>query len=191
MQLLYDRKTTTKSLGPLDYFMRKRSKELKGASGELKASVSKGTSITFLLIDVLNVLDKSFGVSCVTQGDNIMSSELPSANLVTMSSSVPTSYSTKFLMASCNRMDSAISSMIHNNQLGNLCYARLRIAECCIMAKERGHVKPCELQSDNSSEVRVRVIGQGKWRQLVTKVAFIGDYIYEELKSEYFLKPGS
>ncbi|KAL6221652.1 hypothetical protein ACLB2K_005048 [Fragaria x ananassa] len=39
----------------------------------------------------------------------------------------------------------------------------LRLAECCLMAVEKGLVK----NSPSASEVRVYVIGKGKWRQLV------------------------
>lgn len=39
----------------------------------------------------------------------------------------------------------------------------LRLAECCLMAVEKGLVK----NSPASSEVRVYVVGKGKWRQLV------------------------
>ncbi|KAM7263538.1 hypothetical protein ACFE04_001221 [Oxalis oulophora] len=43
----------------------------------------------------------------------------------------------------------------------------LRFAESCIMALEKGISESGNLQSDRS-EIRVRVIGKGKWRQLVT-----------------------
>ncbi|GKV00696.1 hypothetical protein SLEP1_g13344 [Rubroshorea leprosula] len=42
----------------------------------------------------------------------------------------------------------------------------LRLAECCLMALERGLIKASQALSDRA-EVRVNVIGKGKWRQLV------------------------
>ncbi|PON77072.1 N-terminal acetyltransferase A, auxiliary subunit [Parasponia andersonii] len=42
----------------------------------------------------------------------------------------------------------------------------LRLAECCLMALEKGLLKTCLAPADRS-EVRVYVIGKGKWRQLV------------------------
>ncbi|XP_059637888.1 uncharacterized protein LOC132279852 isoform X2 [Cornus florida] len=44
----------------------------------------------------------------------------------------------------------------------------LRIAECCLMALEKGLLKSSVAQSDRS-EVKVHVIGKGKWRHLVTE----------------------
>lgn len=42
----------------------------------------------------------------------------------------------------------------------------LRLAECCLMALEKGLIKKCLAPSERS-EIRVHVVGQGKWRQLV------------------------
>jgi CCR4-NOT transcription complex subunit 10 len=42
----------------------------------------------------------------------------------------------------------------------------LRFAECCLMALEKGLIKT-SLAPSERSEVRVHVVGQGKWRQLV------------------------
>lgn len=42
----------------------------------------------------------------------------------------------------------------------------LRLAECCVMALEKGLIKT-SLAPSERSEVRVHVVGQGKWRQLV------------------------
>lgn len=42
----------------------------------------------------------------------------------------------------------------------------LRLAECCLMALEKGLIKT-SLAPSERSEVRVHVVGQGKWRQLV------------------------
>lgn len=42
----------------------------------------------------------------------------------------------------------------------------LRLAECCLMALEKGLIKTSRAPSERS-EVRVHVVGQGKWRQLV------------------------
>ncbi|KAE7998931.1 hypothetical protein FH972_003424 [Carpinus fangiana] len=42
----------------------------------------------------------------------------------------------------------------------------LRLAECCLMALEKGLIKT-SLPPSERSEVRVHVVGQGKWRQLV------------------------
>ncbi|KAL4654158.1 hypothetical protein ACB092_01G357900 [Castanea dentata] len=44
----------------------------------------------------------------------------------------------------------------------------LRLAECCLMALEKGLVKTSRPLSERS-EVRVHVVGEGKWRQLVTE----------------------
>ncbi|XP_058206895.1 uncharacterized protein LOC131320263 isoform X2 [Rhododendron vialii] len=44
----------------------------------------------------------------------------------------------------------------------------LRIAECCLVAVEKGLAKSSSAQS-NKSEVKVRVIGNGKWRQLAVE----------------------
>ncbi|GAV88197.1 TPR_1 domain-containing protein [Cephalotus follicularis] len=44
----------------------------------------------------------------------------------------------------------------------------LRLTECCIMALEKGLIKANKTLSDRS-EVRVLVIGKGKWRHLVTE----------------------
>lgn len=43
----------------------------------------------------------------------------------------------------------------------------LRIAECCLMALEKGLLK--SIGVPNGSEIRVNVIGKGKWRQLVVE----------------------
>ncbi|XP_019150646.1 PREDICTED: CCR4-NOT transcription complex subunit 10-like isoform X2 [Ipomoea nil] len=43
----------------------------------------------------------------------------------------------------------------------------LRIAECCIMAFEKGLITYDSLVSSNKSEVMVHVVGKGKWRHLV------------------------
>ncbi|KAE8689031.1 36.4 kDa proline-rich protein-like [Hibiscus syriacus] len=42
----------------------------------------------------------------------------------------------------------------------------LRLAECCIMAVEKGLVKGSQTPSDRS-EIRVNVIGKGRWRKLL------------------------
>ncbi|GLT29674.1 hypothetical protein SLA2020_045250 [Shorea laevis] len=42
----------------------------------------------------------------------------------------------------------------------------LRLAECCLMALEKGLIKASGAPSDRS-EVRVNIIGRGKWRQLI------------------------
>ncbi|XP_021276010.1 CCR4-NOT transcription complex subunit 10 isoform X2 [Herrania umbratica] len=42
----------------------------------------------------------------------------------------------------------------------------LRLAECCLMAVEKGLVKGSRASSDRS-EIRVSVIGKGRWRQLL------------------------
>ncbi|XP_071723618.1 LOW QUALITY PROTEIN: uncharacterized protein [Rutidosis leptorrhynchoides] len=47
----------------------------------------------------------------------------------------------------------------------------LRLAECCIMATEKGHIK----SGGSQSGVKVRVIGKGKWRQLVTEDGISGN----------------
>ena len=44
----------------------------------------------------------------------------------------------------------------------------LRLAECCLMALEKGLLKSTET-SIHESEFKVQVIGQGKWRQLAAK----------------------
>ncbi|KAJ4959212.1 hypothetical protein NE237_026323 [Protea cynaroides] len=44
----------------------------------------------------------------------------------------------------------------------------LRIAECCLLALEKGLLKSCE-SSTNGEEVRVHVVGNGKWRQLLVE----------------------
>lgn len=44
----------------------------------------------------------------------------------------------------------------------------LRLAECCLMALEKGLIAPGRSPSDGS-EVRVHVIGKGKWRHLVVE----------------------
>lgn len=46
----------------------------------------------------------------------------------------------------------------------------LRIAECCLMALEKGLLQSCGAQS----EVRVHVIGTGKWRQLALEDGISG-----------------
>ncbi|KAH7855953.1 hypothetical protein Vadar_030954 [Vaccinium darrowii] len=50
----------------------------------------------------------------------------------------------------------------------------LRIAECCLMAVEKGLVKSSSAQS-NRSEVKVHVIGNGKWRQLAIEAGSSGN----------------
>lgn len=47
----------------------------------------------------------------------------------------------------------------------------LRLAECCLMALEKGLVAPGRSLSDGS-EVKVHVIGKGKWRYLVMEDGF-------------------
>ncbi|KAI3446872.1 hypothetical protein Pfo_003537 [Paulownia fortunei] len=44
----------------------------------------------------------------------------------------------------------------------------LRIAECCLMALEKGLIKSNSSASDRS-DIRVNVIGKGKWRQLAMR----------------------
>ncbi|KAL2482724.1 Tetratricopeptide repeat (TPR)-like superfamily protein [Forsythia ovata] len=44
----------------------------------------------------------------------------------------------------------------------------LRIAECCLMALEKGLMKSIPSSTDRS-DIRVNVIGKGKWRQLAVK----------------------
>lgn len=41
----------------------------------------------------------------------------------------------------------------------------LRLAECCLMALEKGLIKP-GVGHSNESELNIRVIGEGKWRRL-------------------------
>ncbi|MCD7466472.1 hypothetical protein HAX54_003221 [Datura stramonium] len=43
----------------------------------------------------------------------------------------------------------------------------LRVAECCLMALEQGLLKSSGVAASDRSEVKVHVVGQGKWRQLV------------------------
>lgn len=43
----------------------------------------------------------------------------------------------------------------------------LRIAECCLMALEKGLLKASGGAASDRSEVKVHVVGKGKWRQLV------------------------
>nr|XP_016448045.1 PREDICTED: CCR4-NOT transcription complex subunit 10-like [Nicotiana tabacum] len=43
----------------------------------------------------------------------------------------------------------------------------LRIAECCLMALEKGLLKASGTAASDRSEVKVHVVGKGKWRQLV------------------------
>ncbi|CAL5438911.1 unnamed protein product [Camellia sinensis] len=50
----------------------------------------------------------------------------------------------------------------------------LRIAECCLMALEKGLVKSVVSHSDRS-EVKVHVIGKGKWRQLALEDGISGN----------------
>ncbi|GFY99713.1 tetratricopeptide repeat (TPR)-like superfamily protein [Actinidia rufa] len=50
----------------------------------------------------------------------------------------------------------------------------LRIAECCLMALEKGLLKPSGAHSDRS-EVKVHVIGKGKWRQLALEDGISGN----------------
>ncbi|GMQ07132.1 hypothetical protein CsSME_00051463 [Camellia sinensis var. sinensis] len=50
----------------------------------------------------------------------------------------------------------------------------LRIAECCLMALEKGLVKSGVSHSDRS-EVKVHVIGKGKWRQLALEDGISGN----------------
>ncbi|XVF88327.1 hypothetical protein PTKIN_Ptkin19aG0041000 [Pterospermum kingtungense] len=42
----------------------------------------------------------------------------------------------------------------------------LRLAECCLMAAEKGLVKGCRAPSERS-EIRASVVGKGKWRKLL------------------------
>ncbi|KAL4296164.1 hypothetical protein GQ457_12G023950 [Hibiscus cannabinus] len=50
----------------------------------------------------------------------------------------------------------------------------LRLAECCIMAVEKGLVKGSQSPSDRS-EIRVNVIGKGRWRKLVIEYGISGN----------------
>ncbi|PSS08396.1 CCR4-NOT transcription complex subunit like [Actinidia chinensis var. chinensis] len=50
----------------------------------------------------------------------------------------------------------------------------LRIAECCLMALEKGLLKTSGANSDRS-EVKVHVIGEGKWRQLAVEDGISGN----------------
>ncbi|KAG8367440.1 hypothetical protein BUALT_Bualt16G0072400 [Buddleja alternifolia] len=50
----------------------------------------------------------------------------------------------------------------------------LRIAECCLMAVEKGLIKPNSSPSDRSS-IRVNVIGEGKWRHLALTNGILPD----------------
>ncbi|KAM3300907.1 CCR4-NOT transcription complex subunit 10 isoform X1 [Capsicum chacoense] len=43
----------------------------------------------------------------------------------------------------------------------------LRVAECCLMALEQGLLKSNDVAASDRSEVKVHVVGQGKWRRLV------------------------
>lgn len=43
----------------------------------------------------------------------------------------------------------------------------LRVAECCLMALEQGLLKSSGVAASDRSDVKVHVVGQGKWRQLV------------------------
>ncbi|XP_059286481.1 uncharacterized protein LOC132039938 [Lycium ferocissimum] len=43
----------------------------------------------------------------------------------------------------------------------------LRVAECCLMALEQGLLKSSGVAASDRSEVKVHVVGKGKWRQLV------------------------
>ncbi|KAK4369948.1 hypothetical protein RND71_009423 [Anisodus tanguticus] len=43
----------------------------------------------------------------------------------------------------------------------------LRVAECCLMALEQGLLKSSGVGASDGSEVKVHVVGKGKWRQLV------------------------
>ncbi|KAA8535153.1 hypothetical protein F0562_030156 [Nyssa sinensis] len=75
----------------------------------------------------------------------------------------------KLLMASSNRTDMVLAARcFHKASL--IFYDRpllwLRIAECCLLAREKGLLKSSVAPS-NGSEVKVHVIGKGKWRQLV------------------------
>lgn len=54
------------------------------------------------------------------------------------------------------------SQVFHNRPL-----LWLRVAECCLMALEQGLLKSSGVAASDSSEVKVHVVGQGKWRQLV------------------------
>ncbi|KAJ8546489.1 hypothetical protein K7X08_032366 [Anisodus acutangulus] len=51
----------------------------------------------------------------------------------------------------------------------------LRIAECCLMAIQKGLIKSSTAPSAERSEVRVRVVGKGKWRQLVLEDGVSGN----------------
>ncbi|KAL3532296.1 hypothetical protein ACH5RR_005817 [Cinchona calisaya] len=71
-------------------------------------------------------------------------------------------------------------------QAGLIFYNRpllwLRIAECCLMALEKGLLKSSYSAPSDGSEVKVHVIGKGKWRQLsledgvsrIGKLNFVG-----------------
>ncbi|XP_057514974.1 uncharacterized protein LOC130796614 [Actinidia eriantha] len=50
----------------------------------------------------------------------------------------------------------------------------LRITECCLMALEKGLLKTSRAHSDRS-EVKVHVIGEGKWRQLAVEDRISGN----------------
>ncbi|XP_049412919.1 uncharacterized protein LOC125875899 [Solanum stenotomum] len=54
------------------------------------------------------------------------------------------------------------SQVFHNRPL-----LWLRVAECCLMALEQGLLKSSGVAASDRSEVKVHVVGQGKWRQLV------------------------
>ncbi|KAJ8559911.1 hypothetical protein K7X08_003969 [Anisodus acutangulus] len=45
----------------------------------------------------------------------------------------------------------------------------LRVAECCLMALEQGLLKSSGVATSDRSEVKVHVVGKGKWRQLVVE----------------------
>ncbi|KAL8497867.1 hypothetical protein ACS0TY_021278 [Phlomoides rotata] len=47
----------------------------------------------------------------------------------------------------------------------------LRVAECCLMALEKGLIKS-DSSAFNRSEIKVNVIGKGKWRHIVLKNGF-------------------
>lgn len=47
----------------------------------------------------------------------------------------------------------------------------LRLAECCLLALEKGLLKPHHGSSMNGEEVQVHVVGAGKWRQVVVENA--------------------
>lgn len=47
----------------------------------------------------------------------------------------------------------------------------VRLAECCLLALEKGLLKPHRGSSISGEDVKVHVIGTGKWRQVVIEDA--------------------